>query len=287
MLIFDKEINLKTYDCSKDGINYDTLEIPIINLYIQTTPKCNAKCDFCNTRCVNDIFDFEKLKLVIKKLKEKNIVIGKVAITGGEPLLEMERISNILDICNDMYLTLNTNAFDIERLKVFGKDSRIKEIHISKHHYDNNINDKIMSIKTPSIETLALLDFANKIKINCVWQKGGIENYSDLISMMEILGVNGIKELRNISLLPLNEKSIEKYIDLTTIMKECEEFLNNGYLYDKHMCKCLEFVYLSKSGGIVKNIIRQTFDDNYDCVKQFVYDGQFLYDGFKKNNILI
>lgn len=283
MKIFNKDINLKNYFCSRDNITYINNGKPLINLYIQLTPYCNAKCYFCDTRNCNNIFDFEKFKLIIEELDEK-IHLGKIAITGGEPLLELDKIIKIIDNYKDRYLTLNTNAYDIEKLKMIY--SYFKEVHISKHHFDNNKNDEIMKIKTPTLFDLYQNNLVKNTKINCVFQKGYMETKNDIVQMMEKMSLYQLKELRCISLLPLTQEGINHYVCLDDLMKECEYFMNDDYLYDKSHCKCFEFIYIANNGQLIKNLIRQTYNDNYSCVKQLVYDGKYLYDGFKKNNII-
>ena len=290
--IQEKNIILKNYYCSRNGIHYENRFIPRINLYIQSTSKCNAKCYFCNTRCKNDNFNFKKLEKTLEKLKElcdnDVLTLGKIAITGGEPLLNMGRTKEIIRLCKlyfpNTILALNTNAYDLKRLKEIYFD--VDEVHISKHHYDNKINDEIMRISTPSIEDIYDEHLNKIVKINCVWQKGYMETNKDLENMLELLGKFQIKEIRNISLLPLTQKAQTSFVDLKPIMEESKKYLNDGYLYDKNMCECFEFSYLCQNGFIVKSYIRNTINDNYSCLKQFVFDGEYLYDGFKKNNIL-
>jgi len=282
MILFDKDVDVKKYCCSRDNINYpDT--IPHINLYVQTTAACNAKCYFCDTRCSSDEFDFDKLGDVIKELDGK-VKLGKIALTGGEPLLNVDRLHKIIEVCGEKYLTLNTNAFNIYRLKEFYP--LVREVHISKHHYNNQKNDEIMKIKTPTLAEIYDYGLIDKVKVNCVWQRGYMESFEDLVKMLEFLSYFGYREIRNISLLPLTNKGIEQYVDLVNLMKQCEGFLNDGYMYDKGMCQCFEFMYLAGNGRLVKSLIRQTFNDDYSCVKQLVYDGKHLYDGFKKKNII-
>lgn len=174
MKIFYKDINLKNYFCSRDNVTYINNEKPLINLYVQLTPNCNAKCYFCDTRNCNHNFDFEKLKLIIEEL-DKKIYLGKIAITGGEPLLELDKITKIIDNYKDRYLTLNTNAYDIEKLKMIY--SYFKEVHISKHHFDNDKNDEIMKIKTPTLFDLYQNNLIKSTKINCVFQKCYLANH--------------------------------------------------------------------------------------------------------------
>lgn len=283
MNVFGKELNLKDYSCTRVRNSYQKIH-PIINLYIQTTPCCNGKCNFCDTRNHSTEFDFDLLEYVVRIMNE-NQILGKIAIAGGEPLLVIDRVEKILDICKNHYLTLNTNAYDLYRLKEIYP--YVKEVDISKHHYENSKNDKLMKLKTVSMEELFENGLVQKTSINCIFQKGGLSTKEDAIQMIEMLGKNHIKNLKLISLLPLTQKAKENFISLVPLMKEFEDRLHDGYLYDKEMCQCFRFVTVTNSATLVQTTIRETFNDNYSCVKQFVFTGEHLYDGFKKNNILV
>lgn len=295
--ILGKKINIKNYDCYKI-LNNNSNEIykknikPFINLYIQSTPNCNAKCYFCNTRNPKKEFNFEKLEKILKELNCK-FIIGKIAITGGEPLLELEKTKNIINIIkkHNNYITLNTNGYDLLKFKEIY--NIVDEVNLSKHHYINDKNDEIMKIKTPDLKTFYENNVLEKVKINCVFQKNYIDSFQELINLLNFLGTFDIKELRSISLLPLTKKCKTNYVNLSKIMKECEIFLNDGYLYDsygnKNFCKCFEHVYITNEGKFIKNTLRQTYciEDIPDCTRQLVFDGQYLYDGFQKNTIII
>ncbi len=283
MNIFRKELDLKDYSCTRVKGCYQKMH-PIINLYIQTTPCCNGQCNFCDTRNHSSDFDFDMLKYIVETMYEHRI-LGKIAIAGGEPLLVMDRVRKIIDICKNHYLTLNTNAFHLNFLKEVYP--YVQEVDISKHHYDNDENDKIMRLKTVSMEELFENDLVDKTSINCVFQKGGLTTKKDAVQMIETLGKNHIKNLKLISLLPLTEDAKKNFVSLTPLMQEFETRLNDGYLYDKEMCQCFRFVTVTDSATLVQTTIRETFNDDYSCIKQFVFTGEHLYDGFRKKNILV
>lgn len=283
MNIFGKELNLKDYSCTRVKGCYHKVH-PIINLYIQTTPACNGHCNFCDTRNHSHEFDFDLLKYVVQTMKDEQI-LGKIAIAGGEPLLVMGRVEKILDICKPYYMTLNTNAFSKERLKAVYP--YVREVDISKHHYNNEENDKIMGLKTVSMEELCENDLVSKTSINCVFQKNGLSTKEDAMQMIETVGKNQIKNLKLISLLPLTEDAKKNFVPLSPLMAEFESHMNDGYMYDKDMCQCFRFVTVTDSANIVQTTIRETFNDDYSCVKQFVFTGEHLYDGFRKKTILV
>lgn len=285
MKIFSKELNLKNYYCSKDNIRYIKTNTPIINLYVQITGKCNAKCKFCNLENIYEDFNFEKFDYILHTLSQ-NIIIGKVAITGGEPLLNVPKTRRVIKIARKYsnVVTLNTNSFSIDALnKIY---DLVDYIDISKHYFNNNVNDRMMNLKTPNLQAISDVDKKSKISINCVMQKGFIDSYLNVIEFLEYIGKYNIKSVKFISLLPLNESAKENYIDPTSIMQKCKHFTNSGMLYDYDMCHCFEFLYLSTSCTTVKVIIKHTTNSDYSCIKQFVFNGKYLYDGFKKNNII-
>lgn len=285
MKIFSKDLNLKDYFCSNDNLYFFKHDTPILNLYVQITGICNASCNFCKRDNICKYFNYEKFDYILKTLSN-NIIIGKVAITGGEPLLNFEKTIKVINIARKYadVVTLNTNAFSLKALeRVY---NLVDYIDISKHHYNNVINDNILKLSTPSLKSIKEIDIDSKISINCVLQKDIIDNYDKVIDFLEYLGYYNIKSAKFISLLPLTNKAIKSYVDPTNIINKCKNFTNSGMLYDHDMCCCFEFLYLSNNYSTIKTIIRHTTNSDYSCIKQFVFNGCYLYDGFKKNTII-
>ena len=285
MKIFDEEINFKNYDCSYDNNHY-RIRGAMINLYVQATSKCNAKCCFCDTKNKCNNFNYEKFNKVLKELSNRNI-LKRIAITGGEPLLDELKTMKIIEEAKRYceIISLNTNAYSIDKIDLVY--DKVSFIDISKHHYDNNINNRIMGLQTPTINEICNRISNKKIKVNCVLQNSGINSFEELKNMLNILSDKNISEVKFISILPLNQMAVNEFVNPENIMKQCEVYLNDSYLYDKHMCKCFEFMYVSDKGKVIKVTIRYTIDKNYDCVKQLVYDGEYLYTSFNKDKIII
>lgn len=281
MQIFGKEINTKDYDCSFNPNEFERKTLPF-KLYIQAQNNCNAKCDFCDPGCINQDFDFQKLDVVLNELSRRGILAG-VSITGGEPLLNVERVINIIKLVKKYVcrVSLNTNAYSIERLlQVYGM---LDNIYISRHHYNNDINDSIMKIKTPTIDELSEIDSDGKITMHCVLQKGYIDCATQMKLYMDYLGNTNIRKVKFISLYPLTSQAKEKMIDVDTLLNEFKTYTNAGILYDKCFCCCLDFVYVTNQGRVVNAILRNNKTNHFDCCKQLVYNGTNLYDGFEKN----
>ena len=163
----------------------------------------------------------------------------------------------------------------------------VDQIDISKHHYCEQIHKNIMGIETLNLFKIASIDPDHKVSINCVLQKGAIDSYEKMIKFLEYAGESGIKFVKFISLLPLTEEAIANYIDPSDMMNQCKRFTNTGMLYDHQMCRCFEFLYLSKAYTTIKVVIRHTTDSNYSCVKQFVFNGKNLFDGFSKHTVIL
>lgn len=284
--IYGKEINIKNYDCSRDGINYPKLPIPVIALYVQVINRCNAKCSFCDFGKVCDMFDYDKFEGILKELRKK-VYVSKICITGGEPLLDTNRTINVIKIARkySKKIVLNTNAFSLERLKIVYP--YVDEIDISRHHYNEEVHKGVLKTEVATLEEIAKIDVEHKITINCVMQKGRIESYDEVMKFVNYIAKNNIKSIKFISLLPLTKEAESEYVNPSSIIEECKKYTNSGMLYDYHMCNCFEFIYLSYIGNVVKVTIRNTTDSCYSCVKQLVFNGENLFDGFKKETKII
>ena len=89
--LFGKELQVKDYICSEDGIHYRRKPEDIkLQLSICPTSYCSAHCPFCIAKNTGkkDRIDLKKLEAVLEKLKEEKIVCG-VTFTGGEPFTDV------------------------------------------------------------------------------------------------------------------------------------------------------------------------------------------------------
>lgn len=284
MKIFNQDVYVKDYDCSFNQAYFEN-KYPLIGLYIQSENACNANCDFCNPGKINNSFNLLKLDKILQELTNKQI-LSKISITGGEPLINIGKIKDIINICKkyNLPLFLNTNGYNIDKLEEIY--SNFNTIYISKHHYDNGINNKIMNLQTPSILEFSKINKDSKICLNCVLQKGYIDSYEKVIEFLEYLGNTNIDKIRFISLYPLTKKAVEKMINVDIIIKNCKKFTNAGILYDKDICCCLDFLYVTKLGKVVSVQIKNNKTNKMPCCRQLVFNGEYLYDGFEKKNII-
>lgn len=286
LILFGKEVKVKNYGCSCDPDYIISPVKPRLNLYIQSQEKCNACCDICNPGCISTRFDYEKLKSVLSELEGSGLT-SKVSVTGGEPLMDMERTTMIARMLNEFrfHTALNTNAYDTGRLTdAYGL---FDTVYISRHHYDNDMNDEIMGIRTPCISMLSRHDTEGKIIINCVLQKGYIDSADKIKEYMEHIGMTGIRKIRFISPYGLTPAAERKMIPVEPIIEEFMKNTNSGVLYDRHNCSCLDFMYVTSAGTVVNGVIKNNMTCRFDCCRQLVYNGEYLYDGFEKRQVII
>ena len=130
------------------------------NLYIDVTEVCNASCPFCiaPTQGRKDGTGFfEGLEWALDFTQKSN---GSVQVTGGEPTLS-NRLPRILSEIGKRIFhrkVLNTNAYDLSDPVVSQiRDARISHVNISRHHFHDRENQKLMQIQPGNKAKNALL----------------------------------------------------------------------------------------------------------------------------------
>ena len=182
-----------------------------VNLSIFVDDYCNADCKFCvaqlrfenralqfkKDKIQNDAEYFERLESILKQVKPIN---PSISITGGEPT-KSKRLIRVLELINKYGYrkrTLTTNGsglFD----KIKGKtilqhiiDNKFQHLNISKSHYNEEINKKIMRYEkgycsNEDLETIATISLANNLRprMSCLLLKDGISTVEKMIEYME------------------------------------------------------------------------------------------------------
>ncbi len=197
-----------------------------VNLSIFLTEKCNARCDFCVAELRYDdsgkayikpsIKDdeeyFDRLEEVLIRLKPLN---HSVSITGGEPTLSprLYRVCQLLKKHNIRKRTITTNGScllnvncsngwqtNLETLIECG----FKHLNISKAHYDDSINHKLMRYPGNEIRSSGeyikfITNIANpaglRVRLSCVLLNEGIGTVPEMKKYMnwaEGLGVDNV-----------------------------------------------------------------------------------------------
>ena len=160
---------------------------PMHDLRISVTDRCNFRCPYCMPAEIygeayeflprEDILTFEELTRLVGIFAE--LGIGKLRITGGEPLLrnDLPQLLNMLtDIPGIDDLTLTTNGYLLSQFAQQLKSAGLNRITISLDSLDDEVFKAMNGRGFTTERVLASIQKASEvglspIKINCVVQK--------------------------------------------------------------------------------------------------------------------
>ena len=218
--IFGEKIKIKNYACSsiKNEFNKQKMKL---NLYIKINDGCNAKCKFCSNREMQDMgkLDLEKLEYVLKYFNEKQL-LNRISITGGEPTLKLDLLNDVANliykVIPDATVTINTNGNNLRELVNLDVIDKIEGIHISRHHYEDKINEKIFGAAVANEEDIKYVmgNVKNKkiLRLNCLLMKNNIDRIEEVEKYLEFASKLGIFRVGFVSLMKINDYSIENFI---------------------------------------------------------------------------
>jgi molybdenum cofactor biosynthesis enzyme MoaA len=268
--LFGKEITLKNYICSLNGEAYREKPKDIkLQLTICPTSFCNASCPFCiavNTD-KREFVDLAKLKNCLEKLKEENIVRG-ISFTGGEPFTDVRLLNNIINLIFEIFgesmeVSVTTNGINLEKIRDIEMLSHLEALHISRHHYNDEINRKFFGIDVPSNEKLSEIlhsfPFKDLFVLNCLLLKDYIGTPDEAHKFMDFAIDSGAGKVAFISCIPINDFSREQTIDYRNVLLDDDDALLflRGYR-DFNFCNCRDGVYASPSGKLIEFYGRNT-----------------------------
>lgn len=295
--IFNEVIPVKNYLCSNNPTKILQGDYKF-NLYIKITDYCNAKCPFCSNQssipCKENI-DLDKLELVLKELHGKNL-LSRISITGGEPLLYIDRLNKILnkifEVIPDAFVTLNTNGINFDKIRQLDSLSKLEGIHISRHHYDDKRNSELFGVKTATMQDIkGLYDYvSNKrlIRLNCLLIKGNIDNQEEVKKYLEQASQIGVFRVGFVSLMPSNQYCLDNFVNFNDIFQTLDsEFFSTHHFYDTSICECCNGIYVAKNGKLVEYYARMTKELSCDYMRQLVYTtSNELSVGFNQKKIV-
>jgi molybdenum cofactor biosynthesis enzyme MoaA len=234
------------------------------SLFLHITSVCNANCSFCIAeKGKREIEDFNKLERVITELVE-NKVISKVVLTGGEPTLHT-RFTDFLTLLDKFelkYYSLNTNGILLHKFIEPIKNSRLKHINISMHHFDDIINKKIMGNCLTFNEIKQLrkdLPESIELRLACTITKH-LHTERDIMNY-----INSAKDIGVNNVIFRNEYRESKYLgDFKKIWKE---------FFTADICKCgYKLINGINSEYRESNIeLKQAICDANLYVRDFIY----------------
>lgn len=279
--IFDQELIAKNELCTTNPQD-PKIGRANLRLYIKLTDNCNANCRFCAnaSSCDYGTIDFNKLSYVIKYLLSIDRLQG-ISITGGEPLLDYNKLFELLDLIfkikPDMEVQISTNGINLLKLLDYPDVNNLESIHISRHHYDDKINQEIFgSDKVATAKDIATLqehlEDKKIININTLVMKDYISNLQEIKKMLDHVGELGVYKNGFVSLMPCNKYAKEQFINFNDIFNHLDEsFFKGHHFYSREYCECTEGIYLTRYNKLVEYYARMVKDCSCPYTTQLVY----------------
>lgn len=264
--LFDKDIPVKNELCSTNKDKFLVVR-PKLRLYIKLTDNCNANCLFCFNKTSSDYgkIDLKKLKYVINYLYSLDRLQG-ISITGGEPLTDKKVLFQILDIIynidRNIEVQISTNGYDILKLLDYPDINILESIHISRHHYDEEVNKRIFnSNNVPTSKEIYLfqdkLEDKKIVNMNTVVMKNYIGNLEEIKKMLDYVGELGVYKNGFISLMNCNEFTNKEFINFNDIFSNLDgDFFQGHHFYARDYCECVDGIYLTKYKKLVEYYAR-------------------------------
>lgn len=299
--ILGKPITVKNYICSADGINYKEKPENIkLQLFVNMLTFCPANCRFCvakNTKQDKKI-DIDKFKSVMKLLKAEDRIRG-IKITGGEPFYDIELLNEVISAIYDIFgyqmeVAISTNGTGLENLKKIKDLEHIETIHLSRHHYDDNVNRELFgNIKNiPDKKSLkniiGSVSYKDIFVLNCILLKDYINSSDEAHKFMDFAIDIGAPKVGFMTCSQVNGYAKEQSIPYEAVIKEDDPALlfTRGF-FDYDYCHCSDGVYSSEDGRIVEFYGKSTKMEDYAYCRGLVYDADdHLKDGFGGNIIM-
>lgn len=175
---------------------------PNINLYVDMTSACSADCNFCIAKV-----NFKReAKPVKPEWLEKTLDVcanasPSVQITGGEPTLFPKELIDLIEIMNKRRPrcpVINTYGKNLGAISELLSRSAIEHVNVSRHHYNDRSNSRIMVRNGISSDYLAesLVPIKDKVRIQCNMLAGEIDTYGEVMQFIAYcyhkLGVRNI-----------------------------------------------------------------------------------------------
>ena len=299
--ILGKPITVKNYICSADGINYKEKPENIkLQLFVNMLTFCPANCRFCvakNTKQDKKI-DIDKFKSVMKLLKAEDRIRG-IKITGGEPFYDIELLNEVISAIYDIFgyqmeVAISTNGTGLENLKKIKDLEHIETIHLSRHHYDDNVNRELFgNIKNiPDKKSLkniiGSVSYKDIFVLNCILLKDYINSSDEAHKFMDFAIDIEAPKVGFMTCSQVNGYAKEQSIPYEAVIKEDDPALlfTRGF-FDYDYCHCSDGVYSSEDGRIVEFYGKSTKMEDYAYCRGLVYDADdHLKDGFGGNIIM-
>lgn len=275
--VLGKTLEVKNYICSSDGENYKQKPENIqLQLSICPTSFCDASCPFCIAKNTKEkqFLDIKKLEICLKRLHEENVVRG-ISFTGGEPFTDVKFLNDILNLVFNIFgksieVSVTTNGMNLHRIHEIEMLSYLEALHISRHHYDDEINSKLFGVKVPSKEELSEIlhsvSYKDLFVLNCMLLKDYIGTTDDVHKFLDFAIEVGAGKVAFIACSPINTFAKAQTMDYTEVLRsEDPTLLFTRGFWDFDICRCQDGVYANDFGEIIEFYGRKSkvFGCNY------------------------
>ena len=182
----------------------------------------------------------------------------------------------IYDICGKQQMvTINTNGINLHKIFELDCFDLLEGIHISRHHYDDEVNDKIFGFKTAHISDIQNINNALKnkrlLRLNCLLIKPYINDENSVKQYLEMASKANVFRVGFVGLMPINEYSKQNYVEYKKVFESFEQGFKARELYNKSTCDCMNGIYLAENGKYVQFYARTVRDLNPEYAGQFNY----------------
>lgn len=290
MILFDKEIDIKTHYCKSFDKPLDEVDVPYINIQVKLNG-CNANCLFCESKTgpkFNQDEYFYKLEKISKEVR-----IRKLNLTGGEPTLDFNLYRNILletrKILPDVYLVTNTNGYNFE--KIFEDDlyDQLDNIQLSRHHYEDDINNHILGTRSVSKKIIKeisrSLEDRRLLNLSCNLIHGYIDNEEEIFRYLEDSSEMNVEWVGFVSLIEINEYCKNNLIRFDDMKLEGNRFILTNKLSFKESCRCYSYFYLPLNKGFPLRVYnKQTKKSNER--NTLTFNGDKFYIGYSEEVLI-
>ncbi len=279
--LFNQELVAKNELCTTN-LKEPKIGRAKLRLYIKLTDSCNAQCMFCANAnsCDYGQIDLNKLEYVIRYLYSLDRLHG-ISITGGEPLLEYKKLFQLLDLIYsidpNMEVQINTNGINLVQLLNYPNVNNLESIHISRHHYDDETNNKIfrsnqVATAKDIINFQEQLEDKKIVNINTIVMKDYISNLEEIKRMLDHVGELGVYKNGFVSLMKCNSYAEQQFINSNDIFNNLDgSFFKGHHFYSREYCECLDGIYLTKYNKLVEFYARMVKDCACPYTTQLVY----------------
>ena len=281
--VLGKTLQVKNYICSSDGIHYKQKPKDVrLQLSICPTSFCSAKCPFCIAKNTHQkqFIDLIKLEECLKRLRAEDIVRG-VSFTGGEPFTDVALLNETINLVFEVFgtgieVSVTTNGANLHRMHEIEKLSYLDALHISRHHYNDQINADFFGVRVPTKKELSdilhSVSYKDLFVLNCMLLKDYIGTQEEAHKFLDFAIEVGAGKVAFMSCSPVNEFARAQTMDYTEVLRADDPALlfTRGF-QDFDYCRCQDGVYVSETAEIIEFYGRNTSAGDCDYCRGFVY----------------